>query len=599
MATLPNSNITVVPPEAPEDAEFPTPDPINTFDLVGPAAANRQPNQFKTRDLTLREKVNLLVANMNEISTGDAVDSAVLFLPRDGTNPMTGDLNLGDKKITSLAAGVADSDAIRKDQIVENRLWPTPTGTPNDYVQVSAGTYQKTTGKGYQDVNAQSVQITTFVTAGWTRYDLVHIDDLGNLGVTQGVQGEPGVVPEFPDDELMLAVIKVTEDSGSIVVDQSDITDVRPFLAADQNARMLQTEPIDDSTPVTDEVLQYDGAKWAPSSVVTLPTNYIGGLITSNNGSDALHDIDIAKGMCRDVDDTANMALSSILTKRIDAAWVVGSGNGGLDTGSIVADQLYLLWLIKRSDTNVVDAIFSILGLLEKVITVSVVAADDSYNDVVEDLSIFKPGQKIWVEGFTNGGNNGLKTVVTSAADKITVSESLVDEGAGNIITITAQVTSPIMPGTYNKRRLIAAMCTDGAADIIAYLQSGDYFRYMGDVIGDVGDNTLEDDTFKVGTLSVPPSCIAHVYGSLANPGTTDLGGELHIRTNGAADFHVSAYEAFGHVATSGTFDVIGGIGQVLVDSSRQIEYAASEGDGTARVDISTLGFWMLTRCEP
>ena len=128
MATLPNVTIPVVPPEAPEDPDFPALDPINTFNLVGPTAANRQPNALKTRDFTLRDRVNLLVANMNEISTGEG--SAVLFLPRDGTNPMTGDLSMGSKKITNLAAGTVDSDVIRKDQVVENRLWPTPTGTP-------------------------------------------------------------------------------------------------------------------------------------------------------------------------------------------------------------------------------------------------------------------------------------------------------------------------------------------------------------------------------------------------------------------------------------------------------------------------------------
>lgn len=52
------------------------------------------------------------------------------------------------------------------------------------------------------------------------------------------------------------------------------------------------------------------------------------------------------------------MALTSTLTKRLDAAWAVGSGNGGLDTG-VVADGTWHLFLIQRSDTGVVDALFS------------------------------------------------------------------------------------------------------------------------------------------------------------------------------------------------------------------------------------------------
>jgi hypothetical protein len=52
------------------------------------------------------------------------------------------------------------------------------------------------------------------------------------------------------------------------------------------------------------------------------------------------------------------MVLSSALTKRLDAAWAVGSGNGGLDTGSI-ANTTYHVWLIQRSDTGAVDVLFS------------------------------------------------------------------------------------------------------------------------------------------------------------------------------------------------------------------------------------------------
>jgi hypothetical protein len=38
--------------------------------------------------------------------------------------------------------------------------------------------------------------------------------------------------------------------------------------------------------------------------------------------------------------------------------WAVGTDQGGLDTGAI-ANALYYVWLIKRSDTGVVDVLFS------------------------------------------------------------------------------------------------------------------------------------------------------------------------------------------------------------------------------------------------
>jgi hypothetical protein len=85
----------------------------------------------------------------------------------------------------------------------------------------------------------------------------------------------------------------------------------------------------------------------------------IHGLTISNNGTDALNDIDIAVGSCRDSTDVDDMHLLSALTKRLDAGWAVGTGNGGLDTGAEAASTLYAVWLIKRSDTGVVDALFS------------------------------------------------------------------------------------------------------------------------------------------------------------------------------------------------------------------------------------------------
>lgn len=83
------------------------------------------------------------------------------------------------------------------------------------------------------------------------------------------------------------------------------------------------------------------------------------GLTLSNNATDATNDIDIAAGETASSEtNPVLMVLASALTKRLDATWAVGSGNGGLDTGSI-ANTTYHVWLIQRSDTGVVDALFS------------------------------------------------------------------------------------------------------------------------------------------------------------------------------------------------------------------------------------------------
>ena len=87
--------------------------------------------------------------------------------------------------------------------------------------------------------------------------------------------------------------------------------------------------------------------------------NYITGLILSND-TDADNDINITAGLCRDSTNAEIIELASEITKRIDAAWSVGNDAGGIDTGTVAAATIYSVWLIKRSDTGVVDALFSL-----------------------------------------------------------------------------------------------------------------------------------------------------------------------------------------------------------------------------------------------
>lgn len=81
------------------------------------------------------------------------------------------------------------------------------------------------------------------------------------------------------------------------------------------------------------------------------------GLTLSNNTGDATNDIDIAVGMATtdSTTDPRTMVLASALTKRTDAAWAVGSGNGGWLDGASMPNGTGHAFLIQRSDTGVVD----------------------------------------------------------------------------------------------------------------------------------------------------------------------------------------------------------------------------------------------------
>jgi len=89
------------------------------------------------------------------------------------------------------------------------------------------------------------------------------------------------------------------------------------------------------------------------------PRGYIDGLILSNSAGDAANDIDIADGVAKDDGDSADVTLAAPITKQLDVAWAAGANAGGLDTGAKLPDTWYHVWLIARSDTGSVDALFS------------------------------------------------------------------------------------------------------------------------------------------------------------------------------------------------------------------------------------------------
>jgi hypothetical protein len=92
-------------------------------------------------------------------------------------------------------------------------------------------------------------------------------------------------------------------------------------------------------------------------------SSFINGLLLTNSAGDTVNDLDISVGST--VSDDADpyvkepMYLSSLITKRLDANWAVGTNQGGLDTG-VVANGTYHVYVIKRIDTGVVDVLYSL-----------------------------------------------------------------------------------------------------------------------------------------------------------------------------------------------------------------------------------------------
>jgi hypothetical protein len=100
-----------------------------------------------------------------------------------------------------------------------------------------------------------------------------------------------------------------------------------------------------------------------PASLAAAQSNLMiaskGGLAggAMSNGTDATNDIDVAAGQALDSTGAVRITWSA-LTKRLDAAWAVGTAQGGRDTGSI-ADGTWHVYAIKKDSDLSGDILFS------------------------------------------------------------------------------------------------------------------------------------------------------------------------------------------------------------------------------------------------
>ena len=197
-----------------------------------------------------------------------------------------------------------------------------------------------------------------------------------------------GVVMQQDDGTTRIEAIEETEQTSAIsfitafTIPAGDILKTGclvasgPFASVVKRMLVLALQPGPDLTAklqLVDEAPELHQAQlsavlsaitdFAPTfnaaGVDAMNRGHLFGLILSNNGTDANHDIDIATGEARSSDNAADMTLSSGLTKQIDAAWAAGTNAGGLDTGSVAANTFYYLWLIKNSSTGAIDVLFS------------------------------------------------------------------------------------------------------------------------------------------------------------------------------------------------------------------------------------------------
>lgn len=249
-------------------------------------------------------------------------------LARDGQSPPTANLPMGGYKLTGLTAGSNSTDSATFGQTVNA---PTTVTLPSD----------STVNIGAELTTNIAISGTTTITA----FDTVA------EGVTRTVV-YTGAVPVTHNATslILLGGASRTHAAGDVSVFKS---------LGSGNWKEIDYAPIG-ALPLANGGTGGTTAATARASLGVPLAGYLSPSATlSNNATDATNDIDIAAGSAASDSATPDlMVLGTALTKRLDATWAVGANQGGLDTGT-VADGTYHVFLIKRSDTGVVDVLFS------------------------------------------------------------------------------------------------------------------------------------------------------------------------------------------------------------------------------------------------
>lgn len=109
------------------------------------------------------------------------------------------------------------------------------------------------------------------------------------------------------------------------------------------------------ASPATEAQLLAGDARWA--RIFTPTPGEIFGLTMSTAGASTT--LTVAAGICADSTNTLRMKLTTVRAKTT-AAWAVGTGVGGLDTGTIANNTWYHWYVISNAQGSLVDVIFSL-----------------------------------------------------------------------------------------------------------------------------------------------------------------------------------------------------------------------------------------------
>lgn len=318
---------------------------------------------------------------------------------------------------------------------------------------------------------------------------------------------------------------------------------------------------------------------------------HIAGMNLSNDATTPNSVIDISTGSCTSDDATTMIAFASAITKSIASTWSLGSGNGGLDTGSVLASTWYHVYAIERVDTGVCDALISQAPGIGATSVTCTSASPAVFTWNGGAALPFQNGCPIVLGGTTvpAGFTAGTTYYVVSATQASGTFELSATQGgsainstsAGTAVTASA---GPVLPTNYTKKRRIGSIFVNSSSNILAFSQNGDEFLFSAQFQDFSG--SLSSSSALIALAHVPIGVKVNALFSLANNGTTS--GEALITSPDQGTPTVNT--------PTGNYQIIGtsgyAFGTVPLNARTNIsQQIRGTGSGTFACIIITFGY--------
>lgn len=361
-------------------------------------------------------------------------------------------------------------------------------------------------------------------------------------------------------------------------------TNYTEFKAVAQGANISQTLPATDASGF----LKSDALGALSWAVIQ---NYLTGCILANSTGDATNDIDITAGQCADSTNAAMMTLAAI-TKQIDATWAVGTNAGGMDSANTeTSSRWYHVYVIKRTDTGVVDAMFSQAPGKNATVTMTIASpcvVTWTTHGLEDGAPIKFTTTGALPTGLTAGTTYYVKTPLAAGTFNVAATQGgTAINTTGSQSGVQTGTSNPTMPTSYTLFRRIGSIYNGSGSAIQVFTQDGDLFTWSSPNL-DVDTSTLSTASTNFAmTLAIPPGFRFRYTANTGCSNATLGNSRTYLRCPTDTDLapSITAAPLFS-IGDQVNATISPGVIQLSSDTFQQIAGRATNASTTVRVSV-------------